>query len=163
MIVLVMGVSGAGKTSVGSALAASLGWRYLDGDDYHPPENVAKMAGGTPLEDADRWPWLARINDELLRLQARGESAVLACSALKESYRERLRRGVQALRVVHLDGDFELIRGRTEMREHRYMPPSLLHSQFAALEPPVEAIRIDVRQPLRRCVDEILAALAAER
>jgi gluconokinase len=159
MIVLVMGVSGVGKTTLGAALAHELGWRYLDADDYHPPGNVAKMSAGTPLDDADRRPWLAHINAELLRLQAGGESAVLSCSALKESYRETLRGGVSDFRTVYLHGDFDLVRARAEAREHRYMPASLLQSQFAALEPPADAVAIDVRQPPAQCLRAIREAL----
>jgi carbohydrate kinase (thermoresistant glucokinase family) len=144
MIVLLMGVSGAGKTTVGEALAAKLGWRFLDADDFHPPENVAKMASGTPLEDADRWPWLDRMNEELLRSDRKGESAVIACSALKESYRRRLIAGLERCRIVYLHGDVELIRDRATQRQHRFMPASLLDSQFAVLEPPAHAITVDV-------------------
>ena len=159
MIVLVMGVSGVGKTTLGAALARELGWRYLDADDYHPPGNVAKMSAGMPLDDADRRPWLGHINAELLRLQAGGESAVLSCSALKEAYRETLRAGVGNFRTVYLHGDFDLVRARAEAREHRYMPASLLQSQFAALEPPADAVAIDVRQPPAQCRRAIREAL----
>ncbi len=163
MIVLVMGVSGVGKTTVGAALAGDLGWRYLDADDYHPPENVAKMAAGIPLEDADRWPWLALINEELLRAQAKGASAVLSCSALKHAYREKLRSGLRQFRIAYLHGEFGLIRERAERREHRYMPAALLESQFAVLEPPIDAIAIDVRRPPEDCVRAIREALGENR
>lgn len=159
MIALVMGVSGVGKTTLGSALARELGWRHLDADDYHPPENVAKMSAGTPLDDADRRPWLARINAELLRLQAEGASAVLSCSALKNAYREMLREGVGDFRIAYLHGDFDLLRARAEAREHRYMPASLLQSQFAILEPPADAVAIDVRQPPAQCLRAMREAL----
>src|SRR5436853_7862686 len=109
MIVLVMGVSGSGKTTIGELLASALGWPYLDADDFHPPSNVAKMAAGTPLEDADRWPWLQKINAALLKIEAGGKSAVLSCSALKEAYRERLRAGVRQFRIAFLHGSYELI------------------------------------------------------
>ena len=99
-IAVVMGVSGSGKTTIGKALARKLGWRFIEGDDFHPPENVAKMAAGIPLEDADRQPWLERIHDELLRMEKKGESAVVACSALKHAYRKRLRAGLKDLRFV---------------------------------------------------------------
>lgn len=149
-----MGVSGAGKSAVGALLAERLGAEFLDGDDYHPPQNVAKMSAGVPLEDADRWPWLARLNAELRK---RGR-AVLACSALKESYRRRLGEGLE-VRYVHLRGTPELIGARLAARQHRYMPASLLASQFAALEPPAHAIDIDVAQPAAECVAAILAQL----
>jgi len=150
-----MGVSGAGKTTLGEALARELRWRYLDADDYHPPANVAKMAAGTPLEDADRWPWLDQLNSILLK----EENAVLGCSALKESYRKRLAAGLNGFRFVYLRGSFELISRRAAARKHRYMPASLLKSQFDALEPPRGAIEIDVAQPVEASVRQILASL----
>ena len=159
MIAVVMGVSGSGKTTIGSAAAARLGWQFLDGDDFHPPENVAKMSTGKPLTDDDRWPWLDRLNAELREREARGESAMLACSALKRAYRDRLSRGLTDWRLVFLDGSFELLRQRMKERKHRYMPASLLQSQFATLEPPADAIRIDVAEPFERCVEKIRAAL----
>lgn len=159
MIVVLMGVSGAGKTTVGNALAASLGWDFLDGDDWHPPANVAKMAAGQPLEDDDRWPWLDRLNAELRSRAARGQSAVLACSALKERYRERLTRGLARVELVFLHGSFEVIRDRLATRQHRYMPAALLESQFSALEPPQRAIRVDVSLAPERCVEVISASL----
>jgi len=149
-----MGVSGSGKSTVGALLAERLGVEFLDGDDYHPPANVAKMAAGQPLEDADRGPWLERLNAELRRRR----SAVLACSALKAAYREVLARGVDC-RIVHLRGSIELIRDRMQSRRHRYMPASLLESQFAALEPPAGAIDIDIARPAAECVEEILRQL----
>ena len=155
MIVVVMGVSGVGKTTIGEALARALGWRYLDADDYHPAANVAKMAAGTPLQDEDRWPWLDKLNTTLKEQ----DDAVLGCSALKESYRRRLTAGLSESRIVYLYGDFELLRRRAEGRKHRYMPASLLQSQFDALEPPRGAIEIDVAQPVEACVAQIRAAL----
>ena len=155
MIVVVMGVSGSGKTTIGEALAARLGWRYLDADDYHPQENVAKMAAGTPLQDEDRWPWLEKIN-LVLRQQ---EDAVLGCSALKDAYRKRLAAGLQDCRIVHLKGSFELLSRRAAERKHRFMPASLLKSQFETLEPPRSAIEVDVAQPVEACVQQILRAL----
>ena len=150
-----MGVAGAGKSTLGAALAARLGWRFIDADDYHPQENVAKMAAGVPLEDEDRWPWLDLLNRRLME----EPSLVLACSALKESHRRRLLEGVAASRIVYLYGSFELIAARLAQRRHRYMPASLLESQFAALEPPAEAIAVDVAAEPARCVDAILAQL----
>jgi gluconokinase len=154
VIVVVMGVAGCGKSTVGALLAERLGAEFLDADDFHPPQNVAKMAAGTPLSDEDRAPWLERLNAELRRR----DRAVLACSALKESYRRALARGV-ACRFVHLRGSLELIRGRLAARRHRYMPASLLESQFAALEPPAHAVEIDVAAPPAECVSAILAQL----
>jgi gluconokinase len=155
MIVLVMGVSGAGKTTLGELLAKRLGWRFIEGDDYHPPANVAKMAAGVPLEDADRWPWLDALNRRL-----RGEKdAIVACSALKESYRRRLLAGIGDARVVYLHADKALIAARVAARKHRYMPASLLDSQFATLEPPAAAIAIDVSGEPHACISKIVAAL----
>ena len=159
MIAVLMGVSGSGKTTIGSALAERVGWPFLDGDDFHPPENVAKMKSGTPLTDEDRWPWLDRLNTELRAREARSESAVIACSALKQAYRDRLSRGLASWRLVFLHGSFELLRRRAEERKHRYMPASLLQSQFDTLEPPTEAIRIDVAEPLEKSLETIKAAM----
>ena len=155
MIVVVMGVSGSGKSTLGSQLAERLGVPFLDADEFHPPENVAKMAAGTPLTDQDRWPWLARLNAELRKEQR----AVLACSALKDSYRRALSQGLADCRFVHLRGSLELIRSRLQERQHRYMPASLLESQFATLEPPQGAIEVDIAQAPGRCVEEIVAGL----
>ena len=163
MIVVLIGVSGCGKTAVGEALARDLGWRYLDADDYHPPANVEKMRSGQPLTDADRWPWLDRLN-ELMRAQdARGEHAVVACSALKQAYRDRLARGIENLRWVHLKGSFELIMSRLQQRKHRYMPASLLQSQFETLEEPRDALTIDIADPPQVLAARICAALELNR
>jgi len=156
MIVLVMGVAGVGKTTIGALLARRLAWRFIDADDFHPPENVAKMKAGIPLEDADRWPWLAHLNKVLKE----EEQAVLACSALKQRYRDRLFQGVARFAVVYLQGDAALIRQRAQARRHRYMPASLLESQFAALEPPAGAITVDVAATPEACVAAIVARLA---
>jgi carbohydrate kinase (thermoresistant glucokinase family) len=156
MIVVVMGVSGSGKTTIGRLLAERLGCEFIEGDDFHPPANVAKMASGIPLEDADRWPWLQRLNEELRRK----EDIVLACSALKQAYREALAKDIPAIAFVFLQGGIELIRSRLATRKHRYMPASLLESQFAALEPPRRAIEVDVRESAEECVDSIAARLA---
>lgn len=163
VIVVVMGVSGCGKSTVGRLLAARIGCRFLDADDYHPPANVAKMRAGIALDDADRRPWLERLNAELRAAEARGESAVLACSALKAAYRERLADGLARCEFAFLDGAPELIRSRVEARRHRYMPASLLESQFAALERPQHAIAVDVAAPVQACVDAILARLGTPR
>lgn len=154
-----MGVSGCGKSTVGEALATSLGWPFLDADDFHPPANVAKMAAGLPLVDDDRWPWLDRIADELRAVLARGGHAVLACSALRESYRERLRRAGD-VRFVHLQGDQPTIAARIAGRAHKYMPPSLLPSQFATLEPPADALAVDIRASVPEQVQRIRDAFS---
>jgi gluconokinase len=159
MIVLVMGVSGSGKTTIGEALAAELGWTYLDADDFHPKANVEKMAAGIPLQDPDRWPWLATINRKLQVIQKQGESAIVGCSALKQSYRKRLRRGLTEFKVVYLHGEFALLEKRVKARKHRYMPASLLKSQFDTLEPPRQAIAVDVAAPVRLMVRSIARRL----
>jgi len=155
MIVVVMGVSGCGKSTLGQLLASRLGYPFLDADEFHPPENVAKMAAGTPLSDADRRPWLELLNGKLHAQK----SAVLACSALKASYRRILSEGLDDCRFVHLRGSVELIRARLAERKHRYMPASLLDSQFATLEPPVGALAVDIANPPAQCVEDIVTAL----
>jgi gluconokinase len=155
VIVIVMGVSGCGKSTIGALLAQRLGVVFLDADAYHPPENVAKMTAGLPLGDADRRPWLERLNAEL---RDRSD-AVLACSALKESYRKVLAQGIDC-RFVHLRGSIELIRSRMTQRQHRYMPASLLESQFATLEAPARAIEVDIARSPEDCVETVVAALA---
>ncbi len=159
MIVVLMGVSGSGKTTIGTALATRLGWAFVEGDDWHPPQNVAKMSAGTPLTDDDRWPWLDRLNAELRAREARGESVVVTCSALKQGYRDRLTRGLARWELVFLHGSFELLSKRMAERKHRFMPASLLQSQFDALEPPAKAIAVDVAESPERSVEKIAAAL----
>ena len=156
MIVVVMGVSGSGKTTLGRLLAQRLRCEFIEGDDFHPPANVAKMAAGTPLGDADRWPWLEILNSKLREKQ----KAVLACSALKQVYRERLSSGVENLKFVFLRGSHDLIEARLKARQHRYMPASLLTSQFATLEPPTGAIAVDVGGSVEDCLGQIEARLA---
>jgi gluconokinase len=143
VIVILMGVTGCGKTTVGALLAQDCGWDFHDADDFHPAENVAKMKSGAPLDDEDRWPWLERLNAFLLDGERQGKSLVLACSALKQVYRDRLARGCAAARFVFLDGDLELIRARLATRQGHYMNPKLLDSQFAILERPRDALRLD--------------------
>ena len=152
-----MGVSGVGKTTIGEALASELGWPFIDADDFHPPQNVAKMASGVPLQDEDRWPWLDVLNEKLRE----HENAVVACSALKETYRQRLTRGLARFRFVYLHGSFELIAARLAERQHRYMPAALLRSQFEALEPPAQAIAVDVAGEVQTSVAAIAAQLRA--
>jgi gluconokinase len=158
VIVVVMGVSGSGKTVVGQALAGDLGWPFFDGDDFHPEANVAKMASGTPLTDADRWPWLDRLASEMSVINGRGGNAVLACSALRQVYRDRIARAGE-VRFVHLAGDHDTIAARLAARQHHYMPPALLASQLATLEPPQNAIVVDVRDAVPTQVAKIRAAL----
>jgi gluconokinase len=159
LAVVVMGVQGCGKTSVGQALAERLGARFVDADDFHPPANVEKMRAGRPLDDADRAPWLARLNAVLRHSVAKGEPVVLACSALKARYRATLAERLPALRVVHLSGTYDLIAARLASRQHRYMPPGLLRSQFDALEPPADAITVDIDAPVAAIVEAAADAL----
>jgi gluconokinase len=159
MVVLVMGVSGAGKTTIGRLLAERLGVPFIEGDDYHPAANVAKMASGVPLEDEDRWPWLDALNT-LLRREKR---AVLACSALKAAYRARLLEGIDGARIVHLHGDPSLIAERLKARKHRYMPASLLDSQLAILEAPRQAIACDISHEPESCVERIVHHLHQDK
>lgn len=167
MIVVVMGVCGCGKTTVGRALANQLGWKFFDADDFHPQANVAKMAKGAALTDEDREPWLDRLIAEMRAVARKGQHAVLACSALKESYRQRIARGMEnsdgdgdsEVRIVYLKGDAQTIEPRLALRSGHYMPPSLLASQFAALEEPEDAMVIDIRQTTEAQAAQIAAAL----
>jgi gluconokinase len=141
---IVMGVSGSGKTTVGKALAARLGWEFFDGDDFHPAANKSKMAAGVPLEDADRAPWLETLHAKLETVLGEGRHPVLACSALKARYRDQLLRGNAGVRVVYLKGSFDLIQARMAERADHYMKPGMLQSQFEALEEPADALVADI-------------------
>ena len=156
-----MGVSGVGKTTIGKLLAARLGAHFLEGDDFHPAANVAKMRRGEPLDDDDRRPWLEVLAAELAHRAAAGDSAVLACSALRRRYRDLLRSGGAMIQFVYLAGERAFIRQRLAGRQGHYMPPSLLDSQFAALEEPGpdEAIRVDVSLAPNAIVDRICGEL----
>lgn len=158
MIVLLMGVCGCGKTTTGKALATALDWPFYDGDDFHPAANVAKMASGQPLNDDDRWPWLDRIAEEMREVLARGGHGVFACSALRQRYRERIQRAGD-VRVIYLRGDEATIAPRLAARRHRYMPASLLPSQLATLEEPVDALVVDIRDPISTQVQRISDSL----
>jgi len=161
-VIVVMGVAGAGKTLVGSALAQALGWTFYDADDFHSPENVAKMHRGIGLTDADRAPWLATLRDVIDRVIRDGRNAVLACSALKESYRQVLTPGNApdgTVRFVYLDVPADVLRERLEHRQHHYAPPELLDSQLATLEPPRDAIQVDGTLPPGDVVAAVRAAL----
>ncbi|MFN2298325.1 MAG: gluconokinase [Anaerolineales bacterium] len=156
---IVMGVSGCGKTSVGRELAARLGWDFFDADDYHPPENVAKMTSGVPLDDSDREPWLEELNGMLRRTLSAGRHPVLACSALKERYRDVLLRGNGGVRIVYLKGSFDLIFGRMQKRPGHYFKAGMLRSQFDALEEPEDAIPAGIDRPVAEIAAGILADL----
>ena len=137
-VVVMMGVSGSGKTTIADGVARRQGWRLIEGDRLHPPANVAKMQSGTPLTDADRWPWLDAIAHEIDAARARGESVVVACSALKRAYRDILIGARRDVALVYLQGSKALIGGRMAARKNHFMPPALLDSQFATLEEPGE-------------------------
>lgn len=160
MIVVLMGVSGSGKTTVGVELARQLGWDFVDADAFHPAANVAKMHRGEALDDADRLPWLHALRAWIESAVQADENLVLACSALKHDYREYLRHDLEAFcRYVYLRGDEELIRQRLEQRRGHFMPPGLLHSQFEALEPPHHAIVVDIAEPPNDIATAIRRAL----
>jgi carbohydrate kinase (thermoresistant glucokinase family) len=161
-ILVVMGVSGSGKTTIATTLARHLGWPFKDGDELHPPSNVAKMRAGHPLDDSDRWPWLKSIAAWIDTWRAAGSSGVITCSALRRSYRALLTEGRPEVRIVYLHGDMALIATRLAARHGHFMPSDLLASQFAALEEPgpeEHAIRVEVDQPVSEIVAVIAAAL----
>jgi gluconokinase len=160
MVIVVMGVSGVGKTTVGMLLARALGAEFAEGDSYHPPANVEKMRSGTPLDDADRWPWLQILADEIDGWLAEDRAVVLACSALKRTYRDLLAHGRPTVRFVYLKGERELLQSRLDQRRGHYMPPTLLASQLAALEEPDDALTIDVSGAPEAIVEQIRDALA---
>ncbi|HAV76849.1 MAG TPA: gluconate kinase [Anaerolineae bacterium] len=157
---LVMGVSGSGKTSLGVALAYKLGWEFLDADDFHPPENIGKMADGIPLDDSDRAPWLASLHDQLLTSLKADRHPVLACSALKESYRAQLLDKIDGIAVIYLKGSYDLILSRISAREGHYMKSDMLKSQFDILEEPQSAFEVDVSKSLDEMVESILQTYA---
>lgn len=159
---VVMGVSGSGKSTIGQALAARLGWRFEDGDSFHPPSNVAKMHAGQPLTDEDRWPWLRAIAAEIDRSCAAGERVAIACSALRRVYRDILVHGRDEIRIVYLNGTQQLIATRLNRRKGHFMPPDLLASQFATLEPPgadERPVTVSIDAPVDKIVDDILERL----
>jgi gluconokinase len=158
MIVILMGVSGSGKTTVGRMLADELGWEFLEADEFHPPANIDKMRRGEPLDDADRDPWLAAIAKALDERARAGRNAVVACSALKHAYRKRLRVAPE-VRFVYLKGTFEEIEERLGDRRGHFFSPELLESQFDALEEPRDALVVDISNPPATIVREITREL----
>lgn len=160
MILVIMGVSGSGKSTVGQNLAAELGWPFYDGDDFHPPANVEKMANGIALTDADRADWLAALAHLIRDLSQDGRSGVLACSALKQAYRETLRQNMPDVQFVYLKGDYDLILKRLQARQGHYMRPELLKSQFETLEEPGQALVVDLAQPAAEMVRQIRQAFS---
>jgi gluconokinase len=165
VILIVFGVSGAGKTTIGKLLAEQLGWRFYEGDDFHPPANIEKMRSGRPLTDEDRSPWLERLREQLTRSVAAKENAVLACSALKRAYRERLRVS-DDVRYVFLHGDYPLIENQLRRRGGHFMNPDLLRSQFTDLEEPEadeDALTIELGRTPHELVEEIKTKLRLAR
>jgi gluconokinase len=162
---IVMGVSGSGKSTIAAALAERLKWTFEDGDRFHPKSNVAKMSAGHPLTDEDRWPWLQAIADEIDRVCEAGGHVVMACSALKRTYREILVHGRSDIRIVFLDGSQALVADRLARRKGHFMPPGLLDSQFKTLEPPQANERpfaVSIDAPVETIVDSIVAQVATE-
>lgn len=153
---IIMGVSGSGKTAVGTSLARRLGWDFFDADDFHPPANVAKMESGTPLDDSDRAPWLDALHDLISSSLTANHPAVLACSALKERYRQQLLKGNDDVQIVYLKGSYDLIWSRMEERTDHYMKPHMLKSQFETLEEPTYARTIEISKSVDEIVQEIL-------
>jgi len=163
--IVVMGVAGSGKTTIGEKLAERLGWTYEDADKFHPKANVEKMSAGHPLTDEDRWPWLRAIADEIDRVCKQQGQLVIGCSALKRAYRDILVHGRDDVRIVYLDGSQELIARRLKERKGHFMPPALLDSQFGALQPPgpdEHPATVSIDAPVEAIVDDILRKLGPD-
>ncbi len=156
---IIMGVSGCGKTVVGKALAQHLEWDFFDADDFHPPANIAKMESGAPLDDSDRAPWLDSLHDLILSSLKAKRPAVLACSALKERYRQQLMDGNSGAQLIYLKGSYDLIWSRMTARAGHYMMPAMLQSQFNTLEEPLNAIVVDVELSVAEIIKKIIAEL----
>jgi gluconokinase len=154
MIVIVMGTTGSGKTTIGSLLAKRMGWKFVDADDFHPPSNVEKMKQGIPLTDADRQPWLKALHDKIVEWTAEKRSVVLACSALKQSYRDELRASSD-VKFVYLKGSYQLFRERVLARKGHFAKQDLLASQFATLEEPTDAIIVDATPSPEQIVSDV--------
>jgi len=162
MILVGMGVSGCGETTVGQALAHHLGCEFAEGDQFHSPQNVAKMAAGTPLTDDDRWGWLQTLSARMAQARAKGQSLVLSCSALRKPYRDILREGAPKAWFVHLHGNIDLLQQRMASRPGHYMPPSLLQSQLDTLEMPEadeRVVSLDIATPLSEMVISVMSAV----
>jgi carbohydrate kinase (thermoresistant glucokinase family) len=162
IVLVLMGVAGCGKTTTAARLSRRLGWEFRDADAFHPSQNIAKMSAGVPLTDDDRWPWLAAIADWIDARLAAGESAIVTCSALKRAYRDVLAGGRARVQIVHLAGSQALIGARMAARRNHFMPPSLLDSQFAALEPPAadeKIVEVPVSLSPGVVTDRIIAVL----
>jgi gluconokinase len=157
MIIVIMGVTASGKTTIGTRAAKRFGWRFYDADEFHPPENIAKMSRGEPLTDVDREPWLQALHDKMAEEERAGHSAIFACSALKSRYRDVLREGLPMVRFVFLKGDPEVLQARLDHRKGHFMPRTMLPSQMAALEEPEpgEALVLDAAKAPNELVDQI--------
>lgn len=160
MIIIVMGVSGCGKTTVGEKLVASLGWEFGDADDFHPRENIEKMRRGMALDDTDRLPWLQKMQDVIKQRLSENRNLVLTCSALKASYRQILLVNRESVKLVYLKGSFKLIEQRLKQRQNHFMDEKLLKSQFDTLEEPADAIVVDISQSIEIIVKEIIEKLS---
>ena len=154
MIVIIMGTTGSGKTTIGTLLAKRLGWEFVDADDFHPPGNVEKMKHGIALTDADREPWLKALHDKIVEWITEVSNVVLACSALKQSYRDELRAGPD-VKFVYLKGSYELFSQRVLVRKGHFAKQDLLASQFATLEEPTDAITVDAAPSPEQIVSEV--------
>ena len=161
--IILMGVSGSGKSTVGAALAREINAKFIDGDDLHPRANIQKMASGTPLNDDDRAPWLLRLNDAAYSLRHKNETGIIVCSALKRRYRDALRKDNEGMVFIYMKGSFEVIAERLKARAGHFMPTDLLRSQFDALEEPGEdepdVLRVNIDHKLDGVVDRCIAAL----
>jgi gluconokinase len=163
MIIVIMGVTASGKTTIGTRAAKRFGWPFYDADEFHPPENIAKMSRGEPLTDADREPWLNALHDKMAEEERAGKSAIFACSALKARYRDVLREGLKTVQFVFLKGDPEVLQARLDHRKGHFMPRTMLPSQMAALEEPEEgeALVLDAAKRPNDLVDEIAEMVKA--
>ena len=158
-VIIIMGVSGSGKTTIGKMLGEKTGYDFYDADSFHPQENIDKMKAGIPLTDEDRWPWLDNMNN-FVKEKIQTGNAIVTCSALKEMYRQRLAKGIeQYCHWVFLKGNYDLILKRMQQREQHYMPSSLLQSQFDALEEPANAVVVDITQPKETIVQYIVSSI----
>lgn len=153
---ILMGVSGCGKTTVGKLLAQRLGWDFYDADDFHPHENITKMAAGVALNDDDRRPWLGTLHELIAKCLKDGYPGVLACSALKESYRQSLLAGNQHVQIIYLKGSFELIQSRIQARNGHFMKSAMLQSQFDSLEEPLNCLTISISLSMEEIVSTVL-------
>lgn len=155
MVIILMGVSGSGKTTIGRLLADNLGWTFYDGDDYHPPSNIENLKKGIALTDAERWPWLATLKKIIENSIAKKEHTIIACSALRRSYREYLAGYSESVRFVYLKGEYDLVRQRLNRRKGHFMDENLLLSQFETMEEPQDAFIINISQPPETIVYKI--------